>query len=154
MGGLSVAWAIFKACAAGAVAAAAIISLVVAAGWLCRKVGCAAIAGVAKLALSLLPTDWSKDKRVGAVVFCGEVWYDVPRAANWMTLDRWGLIQCWQARPEYCSTDGEWYSHQLNQPFGIGYMTPEWTAPYARLPQPPIVALPDDIYDVQTQSSS
>lgn len=96
----------------------------------------------------LIPRDWAKEKRKEGIVFCSEVWYDLPVAAQWITLDRWGLIRCWQAKPEYCPEDGEWHSHQLNQPFNVGHMSAEWTAPYAWLTEPPIQALPEDIYEV------
>ena len=106
------------------------------------------VSGVTKAIIDLIPRDWAKEKRKEGIVFCSEVWYDLPVAAQWITLDRWGLIQCWQAKPTYCPEDGEWYSHQLNQPFDVGHMSAEWTAPYAWRPEPPIKALPDDIYEV------
>lgn len=151
MAGLMVALAIIKAIGYGLVLGglliAALIGLAVLGGTIARGWDIVAQRLVAVMQ-SLLPRDWSKEKRKEGIVFCSEVWYDLPVAARWITLDRWGLIQCWQAKPTYCSEGGEWYSHRLNPPFDVGHMSDEWTAPYARLPEPPIRALPEDIYEV------
>ncbi|AUZ95539.1 hypothetical protein [Salmonella phage PMBT28] len=150
MAGLMVALAILKVIGYGLILGAVLIVCFV----LLQLVGAkmsdlwdALVTKVTVAILSLIPRDWAKDKRKEGIVFCSEVWYDLPVAAQWITLDRWGLIQCWQAKPEYCPEDGEWYSHQLNQPFDVGHMSAEWTAPYAWLPEPPIQALPEDIYE-------
>lgn len=150
MAGLEVAMAILKVVCygliMGAVLIAALVGLTMLGGTLAR--GWDAFVQMLVVAMqSLIPRDWAKEKRKEGIVFCSEVWYDLPVAARWVTLDRWGLIQCWQAKPTYCPEDGEWYSHQLNQPFDAGHMSAEWTAPYAWLPEPPIQALPEDIYE-------
>lgn len=36
----------------------------------------------------LIPRDWAKEKRKEGIVFCSEVWYYLPVAARWITLDR------------------------------------------------------------------
>ncbi|QVJ13193.1 hypothetical protein [Pseudomonas phage PSA28] len=148
MAGLEVALAILKMVAYGAIIGALLIAALIGTTWVVGKVSHWSIVSTLNAINSLLPRDWASVKRKEGIVFCSEVWYDLPVAAQWITLDRWGLIQCWQAKPTYCPEDGEWYSHQLNQPFDVGHMSAEWTAPYAWLPEPPIQALPEDIYEV------
>lgn len=100
---------------------------------------------------SLLPdwtTDWHLPKRKGAVVFLGEVWYALPLAAGWMTLNRYGLLQCWMTKPRYSPGDGCWYG--VEQPLDLGSMASEWYLPKLIErggAQNCIEALPEDIYD-------
>lgn len=151
MAGLMVALAIIKVIGyglvLGALFIAALIGLTMLGGTLAR--GWDIVAQRLVVAMqSLIPHDWAKVKRKEGIVFCSEVWYDLPVAARWITLDRWGLIQCWQAKPTYYRDDGEWHSHQLNPPFNVGHMSDEWTAPYAWQTEPPIQALPEDTYEI------
>lgn len=151
MAGLMVTMAILKVVCYGLVLGAllilALVGLTMLGGTLARGWDIV-VSGVTKAIIDLIPRDWAKAKRKEGIVFCSEVWYDLPVAARWITLDRWGLIQCWQAKPTYCREDGEWYSHQLNPPHDVGSMSDEWMAPYAWLTEPPIQALPEDIYEV------
>lgn len=151
MAGLMVTIAIIKmvcyGLALGAVLIVALLGLTMLGGTLARGWDIVVQRLVAALQ-KLIPRDWAKEKRKEGIVFCSEVWYYLPVAARWITLDRWGLVQCWQAKPTYCPEDGEWYSHQLNPPHDVGSMSDEWMAPYAWLPEPPIQALPEDIYEI------
>lgn len=78
MVGLEVALAILKMAAYGAIIGALLIAALIGTTWAVGKVSHWSIVSTLNVINSLLPRDWAKEKRNEGIVFCSEVWYDLP----------------------------------------------------------------------------